>query len=225
MHAPTVRPPSPSVRALDVGSRAPCAYARASVPPRVRPHLAPFEAAGASAGGEERGRAEGGAAGRRGGDHATQECPSVADGGIVPSGAHVSRNWVRHLLKVGSTPTRGYEGKNEFVYRKWASHFWLPVPNFIFPGGKLFWGLGWAGPKRGHLPPPPPPSLSAQISATTKRGCRPWAGSPWGPGNRRADLLLPLTPPPTEMGRDQKQTRHPPPSMPSHPHCRPAHGD
>ena len=26
-------------------------------------------------------------------------------------------------------------------------------------------------------PPPPPSALSAQISATTKRGCRPWAGS------------------------------------------------
>ena len=65
--------------------------------------------------------------------------------------------------------------------------------------------------------------LSAQISATTKRGCRPWAGSPWGPGNWGADFLLPLPPPPTEMGRDQKQT--PPPSMPPHPHCRPAHGE
>ena len=50
----------------------------------------------------------------------------------------------------------------------------------------------------GYQPQPPaPPSnpLSAQISATTKRGCRPWAGSPWGPGNRGANLLL--TPPPS----------------------------
>ena len=74
-------------------------------------------------------------------------------------------------------------------------------------------------------PPPPPPTLSAQISATTKRGCRPWAGSSWGPGNRGADLLLP-PPPPTEMGPDRKQAQHPPPPrMPSHPHCRPSHGD
>ena len=29
--------------------------------------------------------------------------------------------------------------------------------------------------------PPTPHPLSAQISATTKRGCRPWAGSPWRP--------------------------------------------
>ena len=81
---------------------------------------------------------------------------------------------------------------------------------------------------RPHPPPPPlcPSLLSAQISATTKRGCRPWAGSSWGPGNRGADLLLP-PPPPTEMGPDRKQAQHPPPPprMPSHPHCRPSHGD
>ena len=62
--------------------------------------------------------------------------------------------------------------------------------------------------------PPPLCPLSAQISATTKRGCRPWAGSPWGPGNRGADLLLPL-PPPTDMGPDRKQAHHtPPPACP-----------
>ena len=78
-------------------------------------------------------------------------------------------------------------------------------------------------PCYGTTPPPPPPTQSAQISATTKRGCRPWAGSPWGPGNWGADFLLPLPPPPAEMGWDQKQTRTPPPPprMPSHPHCRP----
>ena len=68
-------------------------------------------------------------------------------------------------------------------------------------------------PNRGLVPTPPPPPphpLSAQISATTKRGCRPWAGSSWGPGNRGADLLLP-PPPPTEMGPDRKQAQHPPP--------------
>ena len=80
--------------------------------------------------------------------------------------------------------------------------------------------------KRRPPPPPPPGTLSAQISATTKRGCRPWAGSSRGPGNRGADLLLP-PPPPTEMGPDRKQAQHPPPPprMPSHPHCRPSHGD
>ena len=73
-----------------------------------------------------------------------------------------------------------------------------------------FGSAWWRG---GGLKSTPPP-LSAQISATTKRGCRPWAGSPWGPGNRGADLLLPLPPPPTEMGPDRKQTRHPPPACP-----------
>ena len=66
---------------------------------------------------------------------------------------------------------------------------------------------------RVYAPPPPNGSLSAQISATTKRGCRPWAGSSWGPGNRGADLLLP-PPPPTEMGPDRKQAQHPPPPPP-----------
>ena len=47
-------------------------------------------------------------------------------------------------------------------------------------------------------------TLSAQISATTKRGCRPWAGSPWGPGNRGADLLLPL-PPQQKWGRTESR--------------------
>ena len=51
-------------------------------------------------------------------------------------------------------------------------------------------------------PPPPPgypsstyirqsPSLSAQISATTKRGCRPWAGPPVG-GQKTRGRLLPV---------------------------------
>ena len=70
---------------------------------------------------------------------------------------------------------------------------------------------------------PPPPSLpfcalSSQISATTKRGCRPWADFPWGPGNRGADLLLP--PAPTES-----KPSTPNPRMPLHRHCRPSHGD
>ena len=86
-------------------------------------------------------------------------------------------------------------------------------------GGRLL------GPSTRLPPPPPSGPLSAQISATTKRGCRPWAGSSWGPGNRGADLLLP-PPPPTEMGPDRKQAQHPPPPrMPSHPRCRPSHGD
>ena len=94
------------------------------------------------------------------------------------------------------------------------------TPNCTAP----LWDYGRGG-GGGGVPPPPGPALSAQISATTKRGCRPWAGSPWGPGNRGADLLLPLSPP-TEMGPDRKQARHPPPpAMPSHPHCRPTHGD
>ena len=97
-------------------------------------------------------------------------------------------------------------------------------------GGGTLSGGARAGSLYAPPPPPPPPHptppLSAQVSATTKRGCRPWAGSPWGPGNRGADLLLP-PPPPKEMGPDRKQAQHPPPPprMPSHPHCRPSHGD
>ena len=60
-------------------------------------------------------------------------------------------------------------------------------------------------------PPPPLGSLSAQISATTKRGCRPWAGSPWGPGNRGADLLLPPPPPQQKWGRTESRPSTPPP--------------
>ena len=76
-------------------------------------------------------------------------------------------------------------------------------------------GLDVRGGRLKLCPSPPMPPLSAQISATTKRGCRPWAGSPWGPGNRGADLLLPL-PPPTEMGPDRKRAQHtpPPPACP-----------
>ena len=61
--------------------------------------------------------------------------------------------------------------------------------------------------------PPLPPQLplSAQISATTKRGCRLWAGSPWGPGNRGADLLLPLPPPQQKWGRTGNRPGTPPP--------------
>ena len=87
-------------------------------------------------------------------------------------------------------------------------------------------GGGLKGGWRGGVRPDPPPlllPLSAQISATTKRGCRPWAGSPWGPRNRGADLLLPLRPPNRNGARPKAGP--PPPSMPSHPHCRPTHGD
>ena len=76
--------------------------------------------------------------------------------------------------------------------------------------------LGAWSAKTFDPPHPPHPPLSAQISATTKRGCRPWAGPPWGPGNRGAGLLLP-PPPPTEMGPKAGPAQPPPPSMPSHP--------
>ena len=76
-------------------------------------------------------------------------------------------------------------------------------------------------------PPSPPPlrTLSAQISATTKGGCRPWAGSPWGPGNWGADFLLPLPPPQQKWGGTKRRPPPHAPSMPSHPHCRLAHGE
>ena len=85
-------------------------------------------------------------------------------------------------------------------------------------------GVGWCG-----TPPPQPPPL-----------CRPKFQPPQSEGAGRGLVPLgdqetgeqtfccPPPPPPTEMGRDQKETRPPPPpapSMPSHPHCRPAHGE
>ena len=61
-----------------------------------------------------------------------------------------------HLLEVIFPTGGGDEGEKEFVDLKWASQFWFPIQNFIFPSRKIFWGLGWVGPKRGHSPPPPP---------------------------------------------------------------------
>ena len=58
-----------------------------------------------------------------------------------------------------------YDGKKRFVYLKWASHFWLPIQNFMFPQSKFFLVLGgWVGGWVGGLalvggvrvPPPPP---------------------------------------------------------------------
>ena len=87
------------------------------------------------------------------------------------------------------------------------------------------WGVGRI--RTGCSCPPPPP-----------RGlCRPKFQPPQSEGAGRG--LVPLGdqetgeqtfccphPPPTEMGPDRKQAQHPPPpSMPSHPHCRPSHGD
>ena len=98
----------------------------------------------------------------------------------------------------------------------WAA--WLPrLPSqcrWMAAGPRPYGADATAGPP--PPPPLPPAALSAQISATTKRGCKPWAGSSWGPGNRGADLLLP-PPPPTEMGPDRKQAQHPPPP-PACPH-------
>ena len=95
-------------------------------------------------------------------------------------------------------------------------------------GGPSFywyvWGIMFVFQVCPPPPSPPTPAPSAQISATTKRGCKPWAGSPWGPGNRGADLLLPL-PPQQKWGRPGNPQHPPPPSMPSHAHCRLAHGD
>ena len=52
-------------------------------------------------------------------------------------------------------------GKPKFVHLKWASHFWLPVQNFIFPQRIIFLVLfGWVvwsggGGVRQINPPPP----------------------------------------------------------------------
>ena len=48
----------------------------------------------------------------------------------------------------------GYEGKETFVYLKWAFHFCISVQNIYFsPRGKFFWF--WVG--GGGLPDPPTP--------------------------------------------------------------------
>ena len=68
-------------------------------------------------------------------------------------------------------------------------------------------------------PPPPPPPLypSAQIQATTKRGCRLWAGPPLGPVNRGRAFCRP--PPPRGKATESRPTpprpaQPPPPSPP-----------
>ena len=70
------------------------------------------------------------------------------------------------------------------------------------------------GQRNGYRPTPA--RLSTQISATTKRGCRPWAGSPWGPRTRGADLLLP--PPPRNRNRAGPKAGPAPPPPPACPH-------
>ena len=77
--------------------------------------------------------------------------------GCVWTSVPVRRTNCSHLHKVGSTPRGGgVEGKKEFAYLKWASHCWLSNQNFFFPQRKIFLGLVWVRPNRGHLPPPPP---------------------------------------------------------------------
>ena len=39
----------------------------------------------------------------------------------------------------------GHEGKKQFGYRIWASHFGLAIQNFIFPQRKIFFSFGWGG--------------------------------------------------------------------------------
>ena len=57
----------------------------------------------------------------------------------------------------------GYEGEKKSVYLKWASHFWLPIQNFILPKGEVFLilggraggrvgGLAWWSPPRQGCP-------------------------------------------------------------------------
>ena len=44
------------------------------------------------------------------------------------------------------------------MYRKWASHFWICIQNFIFPSRNFFFWVFRAGgsQERGHPPPPSP---------------------------------------------------------------------
>ena len=62
----------------------------------------------------------------------------------------------------------GHEGKNRFVYLKWASRFGLSIQNFFFPSRKvcLVFGVGaWFGlwGEGGGVPPDHAPPLDQQI--------------------------------------------------------------
>ena len=45
--------------------------------------------------------------------------------GGIPSSRRYLPTYLTH-----KTPYRGYEGKKQFAYPKWASHFWLAIQNF-----------------------------------------------------------------------------------------------
>ena len=53
-----------------------------------------------------------------------------------------------------------YGGRKNFVYLKWASHFWLSIHNFIFPPRTFFFGFGRVSglARPPDQPPPPPPA-------------------------------------------------------------------
>ena len=70
----------------------------------------------------------------------------------------------------------GCEGKKNFVYLQWASHFWLSIQKFTFPQRNVFLVLGvwvvwpWGGGPPDHPPPPPRISTSLVLAATSRRG-------------------------------------------------------
>ena len=62
----------------------------------------------------------------------------------------------------------GHAGKTKFVCVQWASQFWLPIQDFIFPQTKgfLVLGGGWLGlGGGGSARSPPPPPLDKHIPA------------------------------------------------------------
>ena len=96
---------------------------------------------------------------------------------------------VRPTGRGGGGWVDGYEGKERFVYLKWASHCWLPIQNFIFPQRKFFWF--WVGGPWGVGPPdhPPHPGPPAYVDSSTAT----WVNNPGRPGGRAA-LSVPRGP-------------------------------
>ena len=91
---------------------------------------------------------------------------------------------------------------------KWHILQWLwrqPLSFFFcndLAGSKLACRVGGAFKPLSRIPPAPFWALSAQISATTKRGCRPWAGSL--SGTRKQGSTPFASPPPLpQQKRDQ----------------------
>ena len=97
-----------------------------------------------------------------------------------------------------------------------------PLPHCLNLSGQKFLT---PAPIAAPTPQPPcfvcPPKFRPPQSEAAGRGL-----VPLGDQEKGEQTFCCPHPPPTEMGPDRKEAQHPPPpSMPSHPHCRPSHGD